>query len=81
MRSTPRQAESDRYIEPERTRSTTENIVSLIGYAITQQINGDNEYAQRLIDQLISTFPERAQSIRLTAANMLTERITNGTAR
>ena len=78
MRSTTRQADSERYIEPSRTRSTTEDIVNLVGYAITQQIKGDSEYAQSIINQLITAFPERAQHIRITAANMLTERITKG---
>ena len=76
MRSTANQ-EAERYYTPQMGRSETNDIVSLIGYAITQQMNGDTAYAQHILDQLCTSFPKRAASIRLTAANMLTERITN----
>ena len=79
MRKTANQ-ETDRYYEPQISKSTTNDIVNLVGYAITQQMKGDTDYAQHILDQLINAFPDRAQAIRLTAANMLTERITNAAA-
>ena len=76
MRVTAMQ-EAERYLVPQRGRSVTNDIVSLISYAIDQQINGDKVYAQHILNQLITSFPSKAPSIRITAANMLTERITN----
>ena len=73
--------ENVRYYEPQVGRSETNLIVDLIGHAIDIRIKGDRVHSQHIINQLIIKYPARSHSIRLTAANMLTERITNGTQR
>lgn len=74
--------DTGRYVDNgHRPNSQTENIVTVIKHAIDIRMNGERVESQRIINDLIARFPTRAHSIRITAANYLTDRITNGTTR